>query len=355
MRTLPGNATAPSGSIPSSFVSHGGGPVPLRRPGSVRRTTSIDIDWPDGASSSMRFDGRSRDVLTGADGAPATLAQGWVEAQASETREFGQVRSSERPAGITELAGSRAGGKLRSLLRAAFPDPADQLTGHFLLLDDLAGASLVSSWGWLAWTREFEAFTARAKAKGIGGKDGNMRGVCIGLRSDSQSLDADGYPLIEQQGSTLVPDLANPADPDGWHRPPAQPGAKPDGPGTRRARWIDVWREGATLHAAGGFQDSAVERDGSRLAIHEYRFEAQVDEPSGAIRAIRAIPHVLPHRECPAAVHGVTRLVGRPLADLRTDVPQLFAREAGCTHLNDVLRALVCLPALARHLPETQS
>lgn len=354
MRTPPGNSVAPADPrAPSKFVSLGGGPVPLRRPDSVRRTTSIDIDWPNGASSTMRFDGRSRDILTGADGAAVTLAQGWVKTAASETREFALVQSSQRPAGIAELSGSRAGGKLRSLLRAAFPDPADQLTGHFLLLDDLAGASLVSSWGWLAWTREFKAFTARAKAKGIGGENGNMRGVCIGLGPDSQSLDADGYPLIEQQSSTVVPDLANPADPDGWHQPLTQPGVEPDGPGTRRARWIDVWRDGDTLLAAGGFQDSAVERDGSRLAIHEYRFEAQVDEPSGVLRAIRAIPHVLPHRECPAAVHGVTRLIGRPIADLRTDVPQLFAREAGCTHLNDVLRALVCVPALARDLPQS--
>ena len=348
MRTPPGNPCAPAAQLsPAPFVSRGGGSVPLRRPNSVRRTTSIDIDWPGGDSSAMRFRGHSRDARTGADGALVTLAQSWVEAQASETREFSRVCSSEHPAGIAALAGSRAGGKLRALLRSAFPDPADQLSGHFLLLDDLAGASLVSSWGWLAWTREFEAFTARAKAKGIGGKDGNMRGVCIGLGPDSQSLDADGYPLIEQQGSTLVPDLANPADPDGWQGPPDQPGVTPPGPGTRRARWIDVWREDDTLHALGGFQDSALERDGGRLAIHEYRFEVQVDAPSGLIRKVRAIPHVLPHTECPAAVHGVTRLVGRPIADLRTDVPTLFAREAGCTHLNDVLRALVCLPALA--------
>ena len=231
MRTPPGNPSAPNAQLsPAPFVSRGGGSVPLRRPNSVRRTTSIDIDWPGGA-----------------DGALVTLAQSWVEAQASETREFSRVCSSEHPAGIAALAGSRAGGKLRALLRSAFPDPADQLSGHFLLLDDLAGASLVSSWGWLAWTREFEAFTARAKAKGIGGKDGNMRGVCIGLGPDSQSLDADGYPLIEQQGSTLVPDLANPASRESPRPAPAR--AAPAG-STSGAKTIHCtpWADFRTAH-----------------------------------------------------------------------------------------------------------
>lgn len=143
-----------------------------------------------------------------------------------------------------------------------------------------------------------------------------------------------------------MPDLANPDDPLGWHAPPDQ-----SGPGTRRARWIDVWREGRALHVVGGFQDSAVEQDGGRIAIHEYRLSVTVDEASGLITNVEAVPHVLPHRECPASVLGVGRIVGLPIATLRTEVPVLFAREAGCTHLNDVMRALVCVPALASQLP----
>ena len=43
-----------------------------------------------------------------------------------------------------------------------------QLNRHFLRLDDIAGASLVSSWGWLAWPRTFEIFTANATGAALG-------------------------------------------------------------------------------------------------------------------------------------------------------------------------------------------
>lgn len=337
---------APSTLNQAGFAAQGGGPIPRRRANSARRTTAIDIDWPEGMDEEMRFQCSARDALTDTDMTLTALDQAWVEARASESRQFSEIRSSQCPAGIASLRGSRAGGKLRGLLREAFPNAADQLSGHFLLLDDLAGASLVSAWGWLAWTHQFAEHIERAKTKGLGGEAGNMRGVCFGLRDGSSALDAEGYPHVGEQNSTRVTELANPDDPQGWHRPGQQ-----SGPATRRARWIDVSREGEMLHAEGGFQDSALEQDGGRIAVHEYRFTVAIDEASGLIADIAAVPHVLPHRECPAAVHGVSKLIGRPVSDLRVDVPEMFAREAGCTHLNDVLRALVCVPALASHLP----
>lgn len=331
----------------AGFAAQGGGPVPQRRPRSVRRTTAIDIDWPDGMEQEMRFQGSSRDILTGEDMTLTPIEQAWVEARADEARQFSTVRTSQLTEGIPALRGSRGGGKLRGLLREAFPDPAEQLSGHFLLLDDLAGASLVSTWGWLAWTRRFAEHIERAKSNGLGGDAGTMRGVCFGLREGSGALDAEGYPHVGEQNCTRVTELANADDPSGWHMP-----RQTTGPATRRARWIDVWREGALVHVEGGFQDSALEQDGGRIAVHEYRFTALIEEPGGRIAEITAVPHVLPHRECPAAVHDVRRLIGRPVSDLRIDVPAMFAREAGCTHLNDVLRALVCVPAFAAHLPQ---
>lgn len=68
-----------------------------------------------------------------------------------EHREILSIRSSRADGKLATLARCRAGGKLRGMLRDAYPDATDQLDGHFLLLDDLAGASLVSSWGWFAW------------------------------------------------------------------------------------------------------------------------------------------------------------------------------------------------------------
>ena len=41
----------------------------------------------------------------------------------------------------------------------------------------------------------------------------------------------------------------------------------------------------------------------------------------------------------------------KQVASFRETVPQVLASVLGCTHLNDVLRGLADVPALARRLP----
>jgi hypothetical protein len=60
---------------------------------------------------------------------------------------------------------------------------------------------------------------------------------------------------------------------------------------------------------------------------------------------------VLPYGECPLAVTHVAALTGLPLRDLRGAVLERLRGPLGCTHLNDMLRALAAVPALARQLP----
>jgi hypothetical protein len=112
--------------------------------------------------------------------------------------------------------------------------------------------------------------------------------------------------------------------------------------------------EGTSLVIETGIQDTAARQDGLRQAIHEYRAEARVDIGSGKVIGLHAIPHVLPHQECPAAVKNLQRLVGEEMAALRDLVPQILAKELGCTHLNDVLRALSATPFLAVKLAQLQ-
>ena len=40
------------------------GPAPVRRPGSVRRTSTIETTWPEGYGKPMLMQGRARDLLT---------------------------------------------------------------------------------------------------------------------------------------------------------------------------------------------------------------------------------------------------------------------------------------------------
>src|SRR4029079_2609342 len=60
----------PPGALPGSVVG-----TPARAPGSIRRTATIDMQWPGGLGTPLHLVGRSRDLLTPAtpDGAPVGL------------------------------------------------------------------------------------------------------------------------------------------------------------------------------------------------------------------------------------------------------------------------------------------
>jgi DUF2889 family protein len=90
--------------------------------------------------------------------------------------------------------------------------------------------------------------------------------------------------------------------------------------------------------------------EGGRIAVHEYRVEATIDPVTGILTSVTADPRVLPYVECPTAVGTVDRMVGTPVAGLRAAVLERLAGTAGCTHLNDALRALAEVPVLARPL-----
>ena len=325
--------------------SYPGGPIPKRKPNSIRRTSSLDIFWPDGREGLSHIIGRARDIFNDADGKFSIFDQANIEANADISRELVNARTVPEDSRLSDLSGVRAGGQLRGTLRTLFPEPAERDTAQYLLLDDLAGATLVSSWGWFAWEGYHPELIAKVHAEGIGGKNGNMLGVCIGLANGSSSIDESGRPHLGRQSSTIVPSLINESDPDGWHAFP-----EIDGPHSRRARWIDLSIEGDCIIVDTGFQDSAARPDGLRQAIHEYRASAQVDLASGKMIAITATPYVLPHLECPAAVANFQRLVGQQMSELRDIVPQMLAKELGCTHLNDVLRALSATQFLASQL-----
>jgi hypothetical protein len=71
--------------------------------------------------------------------------------------------------------------------------------------------------------------------------------------------------------------------------------------------------------------------------------------------ALEADPRVLPYRECPTAAGNVQRLIGAPLAVLREQVLVDLRGTAGCTHLNDALRALAEVPALVDRLQKVRA
>lgn len=328
------------------FARQSAGPAPLRRPGSIRRTTSIDSDWPDGFGQPWVMTGRARDLLTGFDGEPVELGRGGFRILASPLREILEIAVDPDHPRVPELVGVRAGGASRHALTEILGDLRG--TPTFQLLDDFAGASLVAGWIWSRWTPDWHERMRASRAQSMAGNKGRMVNICTGFTEGASSLAADGSVDHADQSATEVGPLVNPLDPIGWHEMPEQAGR----PMARRARRIDIWRAEGLLKVDAGFQDSGPNPQGTRTAIHEYRVYAEIDEASETLVSLQALPLILPFRECPGASMKAARMVGEPVGQLRQAVLDRLAGTLGCTHLNDVLRALADVPRLARMLPD---
>lgn len=314
------------------------GPTPLRRPSSIRRTMTIDVQWPGGKDAPGFYSGMCRDLLNEAsEKRTDVLAEATFEAVCAN-REIIQISATPAPQNLQDLVGVRAGGHLRKALSLAIPEERTAASPLYLLLDDLAGATLVSSWSFSAWSDVDPTFAASSVPAR------SMAGVCIGFRPGSSALDADGRVRPSQNTSRVVP-LANPKDPIGWHDLP-----KHEGISFRRARRIDIWREGTSLLVESHFQDSASAPDGgNRIAIHEYLVEGRIGA-DGKLKDLTARPGTLPFPECRAAPVNLDALIGTQASDLRDIVLELLSLTSGCTHLNDVVRSLAEVPRLAENL-----
>lgn len=328
------------------FARQSAGPAPLRRPGSIRRTTSIDSDWPDGFGQPWIMTGLARDLLTPFAGDPVELAHGGFRIRTSPIREILEISATPDHARLADMVGVRAGGASRHALAATLGDIGG--TPTFQLLDDFAGASLVAGWIWSQWIDDWQAAMRSKGTLSTAGSKGRMLNICTGFAEGASSLSDDGHVDHSAQSATEVGPLASPEDPIGWHDMPVQEGR----PLARRARRIDVWRAEGVLKVDAAFQDSGPNPRGTRTAIHEYRVYAEIDENEGTLLSLQALPLILPFRECPGASMKAARMVGQRVGEFRQAVLDTLVGTVGCTHLNDVLRALADVPALASLLPK---
>ena len=98
------------------------------------------------------------------------------------------------------------------------------------------------------------------------------------------------------------------------------------------------------------FRDCHVDDEGLETIVHEYRVSVRVDPRDFRVLELVATPQVLPWFECPEAAASATRLVGGGFDGLRARVRAEFLGPTTCTHLNDAMRALEDVPALARSM-----
>lgn len=307
------------------------------------------MHWPGGRGSQLRLDGRARDLLTPTSGEPVVLREDEMSAGVSLERTIEDISATPTRRALGRLVGAQAGGGLRRTIDEVLPDERTEGTPLHLLLDDVAGASLIAGFAWSRWTdvwtrdkagaEELAAAAARYVPR-------RMEGICAGFRPGSGALTEGGFVNPERRHNVAeVPPLADVGDEIGWHHLESHPEVA-----MRRARRIDVWNEGDDLVIDAMFRDSCWNPDGSEVAVHEYRLDAAVAARTGLVRSVVAEPRVLPFAECPAAAPNAGRLVGTPVGDLRAAVLDRLRSTDCCTHLNDALRSLAEVPILAAAL-----
>ena len=335
---------------------------PARRPGSVRRTSTLLSTWPRGRGTRLHMQGRARDLLTPVEGDPVVLRHDDVVMDLDDDRRILSITSIPLRPGIEVLVGARGGGHLRGALAQALPAEVEEGTPLHLLIDDVAGGSLVAGFAWSRHTPDWmvqpnpspEAPDAVGTPTGRAvpeparrGAIRRMEGICAGFRPGSSALQRDGtHNPTRPHNVWPVPTLDDPDDPWSWHALHAVPAVA-----MRRSRRIDVWREGDIITVDAMFRDSCWEPDGTEIAIHEYSIDATVDEGTGLVEMVAAQPRVLPFAECPAAAPNAAWLAGATARNLRTEVLERIQRTDCCTHLNDALRSLAEVPVLAALLP----
>jgi hypothetical protein len=329
-------------------VASGAAPAtPPRQCWSVRRTSTIQTTWSDGPANMMHMSGHARDLLTTGDlDGPTVLAEDRFVARLTADRTITDLSVAPERPGAASLVGARAGRQLRSDIATAFAAERARVAPLYLLLDDIAGASLVAPSGLKRWKplpppspAERAEADRRLKAR---------ENVCIGFSSGSPVLQGD---LAERApGSRLVLPLDGTDDANAWHQ-----FDRHNGPSARRSRRIDVRFEGNLVHVDSYFRDDYPLQAGGRQALHEYLLYATIDRSEMVIRSIRADPRILPFDYCPSAILSLDRIVGTSASTLRERVLETFPGPRGCTHLNDMIRALAEVPHLATALATAQN
>jgi hypothetical protein len=309
--------------------------TPGRRPGSVRRTSTIDTSRPGGLFATAIVRGSARDLMTGVDGGARVVASAGLEAAvepSTKSLESLVVQPAHRE--LAALVGSSVAAGFRARLDAAAPELAESGGPLYLLLDDLPGAVLVGGYAFL-----------RADAIPVAARGAHLTvDICAGWAEGSTMVTA-----IRDLGQTptpmgpAAPRLVDPEDPEGWH-PMGDPGPH----GTRRLRRVDVGGPGADGCCPVDvlFRDSHWDDSGVETVVHEYSLSVTVDPEAETIVTIDAVADVLPWVECPQALGSASRLAGRSFADLRQWVRSELRGTSTCTHLNDTLRSLSDLGVL---------
>ena len=319
----------------TSGVSGPSNPSPVRRPNLMRRTATLDLDYPQGLEANRRVRARARDLLS-SEGEDKVLADDVLVASVAPDRSYLSIFSfPDRPA-LQAMVGPRGRNNSRRAMSELVPEEKAAGSPLFLLLDDLPAISLISGQIAIEW------LPPEQRTSPLNGDYRAPVGICAGFQEGSNAIGADGKNLLIHQVQS-VGSLTRADDPLAWHKLQEETGE----PAMRRARRIDVWVDDV-IYVDAFFQDSCTTPEHGRVAVHEYCVTATADLHTGVLLSVVADPRILPFDSCPQAAGNVDRMIGIALQDFREAVLDRLPGTLGCTHLNDALRALAEVPAMVK-------
>jgi Protein of unknown function (DUF2889) len=318
-----------------------------RAPGSIRRTTTLDITFP--AIGVLALHGVGRDLHTDQSGSSHEVAQ--AEATVTVDHYARVVSAIDVPSAdggqhdsAQQLIGVPTTGKFRKMLGVYLPEEVSSGSLLAQILDDAPAATLIAG---SALFRQGLIQDSQASDKRRPQVD-----VCTGWKSGgvmAQAIIEGDVPYMGE--GPLAPSVLSETDPLAWHALPSLTlGAM------RRHRRLDITALSDSVDGSATgyaldifFRDSFVEPDGRQSVVHEYGITGTLDA-QGTITALVATPHVIPGPECPGAAASAQRVIGLPLTDVRTHVTTEFSGISTCTHLNDMLRSLGAMSTLFNQL-----
>jgi hypothetical protein len=312
--------------------------TPPRRPGSVRRTTSIEQGWGPSDDGSTAVAGRGRDLLTRADGTTEVVDEVAVWLGVAPDGTVCAVGSDPVLDGLDGVVGAPNRSGFRAAVDAAVPDLGPSGAVLHQLLDDVPLAALIASYG---MTREHEDWELPPSAAD------RLTDLCAGWERTGTMVGAlTSTGVFPIPVGPIAPPLGDAGDPLAWHAMDELARRT-----VRRVRRIDVAPAAQGLLAVEAyFRDSHLGAEGPEDVLHEYTLTAIVCTAEMEVRSAEALAHTLPWPECPGALASAAQVVGMDLGEVRARVADELTGTTTCTHLNDVLRSLAGVPALASAL-----
>ena len=319
---------------------------PARRPGSVRRTSTMLMSWPDGLGTDLHLEGRARDLLTPMHGEPhGGQAAGPLRGHRPRARHPGASRPTRRRAGLQRLVGCRAGANLRSAIAQELPDEVE--SGTPLLPPARRPGGLDAH----LRVRLLPLGRPRPRDPRAGSPTRPrrvMRDICSGFRDGSSSLLSDGTISGVRQNTARPGPLADPGRPARLARTrrPSRDRHAPGAPDRRVGR------------ATGSRDRRHVPRQlpgtptAHEVVVHEYQITGRGRPGDGdAARRSTPCPVSCPTPSAPGRPRTRRGWPGPTCGRCAPRCSQRLRATDCCTHLNDGLRSLAEVPVLAASLP----